>query len=138
MSYEFYIDQSVNTAFIRHSGKMKLDEALDQLGEMIEDPLFQPGTNMLRDTRSASLPEEWDYKWFREISPSRVDDKLLRLGRCRAAWVTKSGPDFRVAHQVSISDRLTQSTIQRHAFTKIEPALSWLGISEDYKINFPD
>jgi hypothetical protein len=138
MSYEFYIDRNLETVFIRHSGAMALDEALDQIEKMLNSPLYIPGFNILRDTRSASLPAEWNYNWFREISPDRAGDKFLQLGRCRAAWVTKSGKNFRIAHQASISDRLSSSTIQRQAFTDISKALQWLDIPEDYKITYPE
>ena len=138
MPYEFYIDRNVETVFIRHSGEMLLDEALDQIEEMLNSPLYIPGFNILRDTRSASLPAEWNYNWFREISPNRVGDKFLRLGRGHAAWVTNSGKDFRIAHQASISDRLSSSIIQRQAFTDISKALQWLDVPDDYKIIYPE
>ena len=74
MAYSYYIDQSVNCVFVRHIDLFQIDEPGRQVHELISYPEFSANINILRDGLDTSLPAEYNYKYFSEVTPAEYED----------------------------------------------------------------
>tara|TARA_B100000315_G_scaffold254525_1_gene295795 strand:- start:6259 stop:6672 length:414 start_codon:yes stop_codon:yes gene_type:complete len=136
MAFRFYIEPALNCVFVQHFDEYTLAEGHDQLVEMLGDPNYVTRMNILRDIRSTSLPEEFNYEYFKQTRPQLVSDSEKQLGKCKIAYVAATAKDFATAHQLSVSTRLTPDNIDRKPFRDISEARAWLDIPEDYEIKF--
>ncbi len=61
MAYQYYIDANVRCVFVTHFDTYLAEEELLQIEAMCSDPQFQTGFSILRDVRSTSLPENYNF-----------------------------------------------------------------------------
>ncbi len=65
MSFQICISPEVNCVFAQHIGFVP-GEGLAAVNEAISRDVFRPGMSFMRDTRQMSLPEEFDFAWFKK------------------------------------------------------------------------
>ena len=94
MAYTFYIEPTVNCVFVRHIDLFQIDEPVTQLHELISHPEFRANINILRDVLETSLPAEYNYNYFSEVTPAEYKDIDPKLGKCKVAWALGSGKDY--------------------------------------------
>ena len=135
MAYRYLIDHDANCIFMEHFDGYELNEGIDGVFKVAEDPSFRHGMNILRDTRRVHLPEQQTFKYFREATKRLSGDTGNRFGNIRFAWVVGSAKDYANAHRWSVSARWGAG-IERKPFRGIEAAFLWLDISEGYKISY--
>ena len=128
MPSSYHIEPEWNFVFIRHQGAMHRDKITRQYHQLFEDPAYRPGMDILRDMREATLPEEYNYEYFKNISANRYDDIEKNHGECKIAWVVASGRDFALAHQMLLIHRFSRRRFDTKTFREIAAALEWLGL----------
>ena len=85
MASDYVIEPEWIVVFIRHQGDMHKDKVTRQYHELFEDPAYRPGMDILRDMRTAALPEENSYEFFKNISANRYGDIEKNHGECKIA-----------------------------------------------------
>ncbi len=136
MGYKFYIDPTINCVFIQHDDDFQVNEDTEVLDEIIAQPEYREGMNILRDFRQASMPNKLTEKSFVSEGRQRIHNYDIHFGKCRIAAVVSSPSDFQTLHRWMTSTRLT-SNVERQPYRDINAARAWLRIPEDYEIKFP-
>jgi|GEM_PF-342982 hypothetical protein len=136
MSYNYYIDPDINAVFIEHFGQMKIDDVPDSLELIRSHPLHKKGMNIYRDITLATQPPEYNFGFFKKASPARLEEFEDPLGKCKLAWITGTSHDYKVVHQFLTSRRNSTDTVERKPFSDASSAREWLGITDDYEIDF--
>jgi len=135
MTYQFYIDQIAETVYIDHSSRFGSEETFEAFQDILADPAYRPGMNLLRDTRFVELPDNWSYSHFRQVSAPKFRDIWMQMGDCKLAWVAGQGRNYRLANQAAMINRLELTgTVERQPFVNLEDALVWLGLSPNHEI----
>ena len=138
MSYDFYIESNLNCVFIRHLGNFVPGDSGRVLDEVIDSSEYRRGMNFLRDVRKTIFSPEIDYRYIKNYQSGGSSEADKIGGAAKVAWVAGSREDYILVHQVSLTDRLRPGSFQRRPFRDIKKARKWLGIPEDYEIEFPD
>ena len=140
MSYRLKIDQAVNCVFVQHFGVIEKTEIDAQMHLLIDDPSYIENMSLLRDVSLTTLPDDDNLARIKRTvvstSMMAVDEILGR--RRKVAWVLSNASDFKVIHQWSVSARLNRLVADRQPFRDVNRAMKWLGIPDDYKIDYPD
>ena len=135
MPARFYIEPKLNCVFVQHFDEYTLSDSHDQLLEMLEDPDYVRGMNILRDIRATPIPSELTFSYFKKVHPSEMGNVERQLGQCKVAVLVGSREDYAIAHQLSISTRLTPTNVERKPFRDLTKAKLWLGVPEGYVIS---
>ena len=138
MAFNSYIDPRLNCVFVRHFGHYTENDAHDQMLAMLAKPDYRSGINIFRDSSLTPFPSKFNFEYFKNSHPSAMDHIEQQLGKCNIALVVGSARDFAIAHQLSISTRLTPAEITRKPFREISDAKAWLEIPQDYEIKFAE
>lgn len=134
--FKTYIDAEVNCVFVQHFDTFHPDISLEQLNLMIEDPLYRPRMNILRDVSQINLPEFLDYKWLNDNSPNRMKEIYRIMGNCQIVWLVGNSQDYAKLHRWMASQYRTPS-VKRKPVRNLKDALEWLAIPPNYEIVFP-
>jgi len=134
VAYEYEIDEDVNCVFVRHFGEFGIDDVPNSFQDIVSDSRHRPGMNMLRAITETTQPGEYGFKFFKEKSQKRLGKFDQKLGKCRLAWFTTSGRDYRIIHQFITTRRFSHDLVERSPFTDLKSAKEWLGIPGDYEI----
>jgi len=137
MAYRYYIDPSVNCVFIQHVDLVKQNEIREAVALILADANYRTGMNFLRDANQAPFSEKFEDRSIEDGNNRvrKIDD--LQIGSCRVAWVVANGNDYGIIHRFSVSSRFEQA-VERKPFRELEKAREWLGIPDEYQINYPE
>tara|TARA_B100000315_G_scaffold236682_1_gene252743 strand:- start:12420 stop:12908 length:489 start_codon:yes stop_codon:yes gene_type:complete len=138
MPYHSRIFPEINVVYFFHYGKMEADEALKQFSDMFADPEYRVGMNLIRDTREAILPPEWDFSYFHRPLPQQVQDYWKKVSDCKLAWIHKGGGQYKIIHQAILSQRMSHNNnVERYACRTMEEVKIRLDIPLDFDISLP-
>ena len=139
MTYKYYLDTEHNCMFTQHYGEVNFDQLWEQVLEYISFPGYVAGMNLLRDFSQATIAPIYDLPAIKKVieeRPKQVDE-ILGNNR-KVAWVLGNAKDFKIFHQYSAITRLNHAVINRQPFRKLNDALKWFGLPEDYDIPYVD
>jgi len=109
----------------------------ENFSAILADPTYSAGMNMLRDTRNAIFPEEWDLDYFINQTPQWMESQWVQMGAFKLAWLTNAGNDYALVHQSSHYHNIVKSNrIVRQPFLQLADALKWLDLPADYVVRF--
>ena len=118
---------------------MSAYEAFEQVEQLVSNPKYAKGMNLLRDVTQTTLPSEYNLEWFRNHFNSRIQPVTEALGYNRnVAWVLGNTHDFRTIHQLCVISRLKSHIVDRRPFRDCGRAMQWLGLSENYQYSYPE
>ena len=137
MAYQYIIDHDVNCVFVQHHNRYDQNDGHNQIKDLLADPAYKVGMNILKDVRTTSYPKKFDFEFFKTTRPSKMFSLEEQLGKCKIGILVGSAKDFATAHQLEVSTRLDKLKVQRKPFRKLAKARAWLGIPENYQIIFP-
>ena len=138
MAFRYFIDLTVNCVFASHRGDFDLTQSEKRYRTVIDSSKYRSGLNFLQDLRYANVPEDYTYKFIQNTLEKFVDSLDDILGDCRVAIVVGSAADFKIYHQLITTRRLSATKVDRKVFREMDTAREWLGVPDDYEINFPD
>lgn len=135
MSFRYYIDLEVGCAFVEHTGEFEVSEDHESMAAILGDIGDTASLNILHDVRRSIIPDHYakpqNLSDFRNNASNFTDN----LRRSRLAWVVGSARDFGIFHRWTVSTR-TIDKVEKKPFRDISEARVWLGIPEDYKIEY--
>tara|TARA_B100000315_G_scaffold253206_1_gene291526 strand:+ start:3026 stop:3457 length:432 start_codon:yes stop_codon:yes gene_type:complete len=138
MAYRIHIDDRANCVFVQHYDTMSIYEAFEQVEQLVSNPNYVKGMNLLRDVTQTTLPSEYNLDWFRSHFNSRIQPVTQALGFNRnVAWVLGNSHDFKTIHQLCAITRLKNHIVDRRPFRDCNRAMKWLNLPEDYEITYP-
>lgn len=138
MTCRYSIDKEQNCVFVQYYGELGDREFEEQLSDLLSQPNYKKGMNILRDVRSTTLPLAWDFDWLKRMA-LRIAHNNESLGHDRlVAWVVGNSNDYMTIHKFSTLGQLNLYRADRRPFRDISEALEWLDIPNDYEIVYPD
>jgi hypothetical protein len=137
MTHSYYTDTEVEYAFYKFACEFQSETGLDVLEDFLGDPLYQSGINILHDLGATAFPADHGDQANLKIGRDRLKLMDSQLGVCRIAWILGNAADFAIAHRWTVSTRRT-GHVKRNQFRDIGHARTWLGIPEDYVIQYPE
>ncbi len=99
MAYSYYIDPEVNCVFAEHYGTFVHGDGFSVNREIMADPAYRQGMNILLDASKVTLPEEHTQQWYLKEGREGVQKLDKVFGHCRLAWVVGSAKDFDTVHR---------------------------------------
>ncbi len=139
MSYRVCIDPSVNCVFIQHYGTYEPREGIQQMELLLTRPEYVKNMDFIRDCSLVDLPEIYSLEWFSKTVKETLEPIYSELGTQRKeAWILNNAGDFKTIHQWSAVERLNAVVSEREPFRDLRRAMDWIGLPEDYEINYPD
>jgi hypothetical protein len=136
MAHTHYINDELKCAFVRYYDRFEKYEGFDALGDIVDNPLYQIGMDIIHNLSATSFPDNFGDGPIRKAGRERLAEYDRKTGICRIAWVVGSASDYAMGHRWVVSTRLT-SEIERRVFRSIDEAKEWLRIPEDYAITHP-
>ena len=137
MSYAIIIDPMVNCVFIKFGGTHVDGIREKSLEDTINNPNFKMGMNFWQDVRDQPFPSDTSYKYLKEKSNLAREKYDALIGKCRWATIVSDAEEYARVHQFVVTGRLRPDLVERKPFRDIIKAREWLGIPEDYEIEFP-
>jgi hypothetical protein len=136
VSFKYYVDLEVGCAFVEHTGEFEVGEGHESMVAILRDIGDTSSLNVLRDVRRSIISDHYANPQnlinFRNNASKFTDN----LKQSRLAWVVGSARDFGIFHRWTVSTRMTDK-VDRKPFRDISEARAWLGIPEDYNIEYP-
>ena len=137
MPWTIHIDPDVNCAFCKFYGAFDIGQLGNAAGEIYNHPDYRAGMNTLRDTRDQIIPSNTSFKSLSNEAKKIMHEFDAKLDNCRLAIVAGDGQSYSKIHQYILGGRLSKSPVERKAFRDIDKVKVWLGLPEDYEINYP-
>ena len=71
MTYDYLIDTDINCVFVRHFDDFAPGDGTVSINKVWQNPLYQKGMNLLRDTRDIVHPQELTFSHFKNVAKNR-------------------------------------------------------------------
>jgi len=137
MSWNVYINPEVNCVFVKYYGDFELEQIRGAAEDVSNHPDYREGMNFLRDCREQKISKDISFKALSTEAHRVTDEYDPKRGKCRTAFVVSNAESYSKVHQYVVSGRLSHTQVERRAFRDIEKAKEWLGLPENYEINYP-
>ena len=138
MSWTVHIDPDANCTFFKRQGVFDDGEARIAIQYMLDHPNHRSNMNMLHDFSDVKFPSDISYDCLSDSFKRNTQQYGDKVVNCKSAIVVGDAQSYMKIHQYLVSGRLDHSSVERKAFRDIKKAFEWLGIPENYEINYPE
>jgi len=104
----------------------------------LKNPDNRPGMNVYHDVCDLYFPPDLSHEDISEGALNLIRKYDPNKGKCQAAMVVDDGFAYAIVHQFIVVGKLNRTPIERSVFRNEDGAKKWLGLPENYEINFHD
>jgi len=138
MTYLVKFEPDVNCTFVKAFGVFDPVGMHEHILDIISNPSFNKGMNILRDLTERRVSPEISFKSISAAASKAHATTDQTMGPCKFAFVVGDSIAYAKVHQFIVTGRLKTNPVERHVFRSVIDTRKWLDIPDSYELVYPD